>query len=403
MLEINSQWLNSAFPATTSEVAISFDLPVSSTSDFLEKLRRRKKLKSRFFTWFKGKRIKLYIHSSQNWPSFLFYTCGQCENWNRFTLRCTFLQELASKGFRVDQTRLRHAIISPLVACKWFLPRTLRGLRTYASLEEFAKKSADKELWWQTAERDRYYLSSPSTAQIGYRCVHCKRPMPVFGWGFSPLVGSSISVCDWCGGLYKLVFSKENDAFTVVTSKELFHEYSLRYFLYTGGAKPDAPKSFGGYGLSLVDIHPKEDLHDDVEALTNKNLFAYYNQLNYLAVRTIEEYEGLLRRLEKDYQNIEILLATEPTRSVQPTKQQQGAVALFRFEGSLNYWYAKELLWGRVNAIEELEEFVGNRLVMEKQEKLLGLLQQLHQWEKSKQQLSVDQWNQLDGRGAKVL
>lgn len=56
-----------------------------------------------------------------------------------------------------------------------------------------------------------------------------------------------------------------------------------------------------------------------------------------------------------------------------------------------------------MSAIEELEEFVGKKLVIEKREKLLELLQQLQQLEKSKQELSVDQWNQLDGRGAKEL
>ena len=144
-----------------------------------------------------------------------------------------------------------------------------------------------------------------------------------------------------------MVFNKETDSFTVVTSQEQFHNYSLRYYLYTGGANLEAPSSLGDYGLSLVDFHPREELHCEVEALTNKNLFAYYNQLRYLTVRSVEEYEELQKRLKKDYPKMEILLAVEPSKSAQPTKQQQGAVALFRFEGSLNYWYARELLWGR--------------------------------------------------------
>jgi len=403
LLEINRSWVNTAFPATTNDIAHTFNLPESTAFDLLERFRRSKKIKSRKFRSFKGAKSKLYIPYETSWPEYLFATCGSCENWNRFTRGCTFFRELASKGYAVDKARLNHSITAKLLACKWWLQRTSRALKTYPSLQAYIDEIADLDLWWQFSERDKNYLFSPKNTLPAFRCFKCHAPLPAFGWGYSPLIGNGIVSCQFCGSFNRLIYDEKSDQFTVVVSEEKLDEYYQRYYLYTGGDEPAANYSSSRYGLSLVDFDTDGGLYDELEALTNKNVFAYYNTLKYLVVRSQEEYDLLKQRLEKDYSQIEIILASEPRKSVQPTNQQIGAVRLLRFEGSLTYPFSIELLWSRYNVLKELEEFVNSRWLMGRQEKLLQLLLDVQRLEKTGKQLTVDKWNTTDGRGAKIV
>jgi len=400
--ELNSDWINTAFPATTLEIALEVDLPTSTTSDILERLRRRKKIKRRTFSSFRGKEINLYIPYDVCWPDYLFRTCGQCENWNRFTHSCTFFQELAANGYQVDEQRLKNKIISDLMACKWYILRIARALKTFNSLQEFAEEIVDLDLWDQHEERDDFYLFNPKTHLPAYRCYECRKPMTTFGWGYFPLVGSAISACDHCGSLYKLIYDDKTDQYTVICSREKFHEYIQRYDLYTRGDKPSPNYSSARYGLSLAEINVEHDLIDDLEVLVNKNLYAYYNTLTFLVAHSQEEFDQLRERLQKDYPLIEVLLAPEPYKSVQPTKQQIGAVKLLQFEGSLTIPYSLDLFWSRLQVVEDLEEYVTSREVMTRQEKILQTIMKVQQMEKSGQQLTSDQWNTLDGEAANL-
>lgn len=402
LLELNKDWINTTFPATTLEIALEVDLPDSTASDMLERMRRKKKIKRRTFCSFRGKKIYLYIPYDTLWPEYLFSTCGLCENWNRFTYACTFFQELAEKGYQVDIQRLKNKIISNLMACKWWIQRIPRALKTFTSLQEFSDEISDLDLWDQHEERNNSFLFSPNVHLPAYRCYECGRPMDTFGWGFFPLVGSAISACDHCSSLYKLIYDDKINQYTVICSREKFHEYAQRYYLYTRGDKPSPNYSSARYGLSLAEIDVQHDLSDDLEVLQNKNLFAYYNVLTFLVTHTQQEYEQLRERLQKDYPLIEVLLAPEPFRSVQPTKQQIGAVKLLQFEGSLRIPYSLDLFWSRLQVLEDLEEYVTSREVMTKQEKIIQSIMKVQQLEKTGQQLTVEQWNTLDGDAANL-
>lgn len=347
LLECNKGLVNITFPASTVEVAVEFDLPTSSASAILERLRRQKKLKRRTFQTFQGKECKLYIPYAALWPEHLFCSCGSCENWNRFTRECTFFQELSSDGFFVDTPRLRKPITATLLACKWFIHRSSRALKTFSSLQQFADESADLDLWW-APERDLFFFFNPSTTLPAFRCLGCSQPMPNFGWGYFPLVGSSITSCRLCGSFYKLIYDEQTDQYTVVFSKEKFDQYALRYFLFTSGSEPQPPYCSDQYGLSLASIDTTQEIFDNLDALTNRNLFAFLNLVDFLVVRTPAEFDLLKSRLQEDYPDIDILLSNEAFPSVPPTKQQLGAVRLLRFEGSLAFPYSLDQLWSRV-------------------------------------------------------
>ena len=109
--------INTNFPATTTEIAIAFNKPISTTFDILKKLRRSKKIRTRIFRWYKREN-QFHIPYEMTWPEYMFRTCSKCENWSRFTLSCTFFRELAENGYKVDRKRLKHKILRTM---KYFL------------------------------------------------------------------------------------------------------------------------------------------------------------------------------------------------------------------------------------------------------------------------------------------
>ncbi len=404
LLKANRHRINVSFPATTIEISQKLQLSTSTTFDLLNRLRIRKKIKSRKFSWFNGKKIKFYIPYSEPWPSYVFSTCGSCENWNRFTHCCTFLRELKEKGYLFDKQRINHRITSKLVACKWRIARSARALRTFNSLQQFALETFDLKIWWHKEECYEHFFFIPKNFLPAFRCFYCKKPLQKFGWGYLPLIGSAIFSCPICGSFYKLKFNEETNKFEVIASKEKYQEYSLRFFLFTKGETLTPNYSSEKYGLSLVDFDAEIDLHDELKALTNKNLFAYYNRLDFLVVKDKEQFALLTKRFQKDYPEIKIIFGNEQLKSVQPTKQQIGAVALLRFEGSLNVPYSQELLWSRINVLEQISEYYPKKnQLMKKEEKLYELLIKVKQIEKTKQQLSTEQWNILDGQAARIV
>ncbi len=399
--DIDLSRVNTNFPATTTEIAIAFSMPSSTTHDILKRLRASKKIRTRVFMWFKRKK-QFHIPYEMTWPEYMFRTCGKCENWNRFTHSCTFFRELAKNDYKVDKKRLKHKILSSLTACKWEIARIKRALLTFPTLQDFAEQICDQDTWWHKEKRKKHFFS-PLVPLPAFVCFVCERPFPELGWGVLPLIGSSIKTCGYCGSYYKLVQKKSTNNYAVLVSKEKFNEYAERYSLYTRGDIPESNHSSHKYGISLMDFEEIEDLHDNIDTFTSYNIFAFYNQLDYLVVRKKEHQEILQKRLNKEFPDIDVLLADEPTPSVEPTIQQKGTVALLKEFGVMNYPYSIELLWSKINVIEELAEFIPKRVFMSKQEKLMEILIELQQMEKMGVKLTTDQWNQLDGRAAKII
>ena len=107
--KIDLSRVNTNFPATTTEIAIAFGMPISTTHDILKRLRRSKKIKTRIFMWYKRKK-QFHIPYEMNWPDYMFRTCGKCENWSRFTHSCTFFRELNENGYKVACVNCGHGL-----------------------------------------------------------------------------------------------------------------------------------------------------------------------------------------------------------------------------------------------------------------------------------------------------
>ncbi len=383
------------------EIAQIINLPESTTSDFLEKLRRSKKVKSRLFMWF-NKKIRFYIPYDMSWPDYLEWICKNCENWNRFNSSCTFYQDLAMKGYKVDEQRLMKKIHPQLTACKWRIPRTKNPIRTFHSIQEFAEEIYDSIMWWKENDVNDNYLHSPQVPLKAYRCYFCKKPIPQFGWGVLPLIGSSLTSCYYCGSFYKLFFDQTEEKYYVKASKEKFREYSRNYRLFTG-EDPDRGYSSVNYGLSLHDFHEEDDLHDETNAFTSFNLFAYYNQLKYLVVRKDEYFNILQEKLAAHYTDMTIILAKEQPVSAKPTKQQIGATRLLQKTGVLSTNYAIELLWNRLAVLNEISDLANKRLLFLAQEKTTELITKIQEMRKDKQLLTSNIWNTIDGQAANYM
>ncbi len=401
-LEQYSSRVNSAFPATTIEIAVKAELAIGTVSDILQKLRRSKKIKVRNFKWF-TKEKKFYIPYDMTWPDYMEKTCNICENWNRFTRSCTFYQELATDGYRVDKERLKKKIPPELTACKWYMERITRALQTFSSLQNFAEETCDLEVWWQKEKQDEHYLFVPKVPMQAYKCHFCKKPIPQLGWGSLPLIGSAIVSCNYCGSFYKLIMDKKLEEYTVIASEEKYHEYAKRYYIFTGRELPKPNYTSSEYGFSIYEFNEETDLHDEIETFTNKNIFAFYNQLKFLVVRK-KEYQSILQqRLGEEHPQIRIMFAEEPPKSVEPTKQQKGAVGLLREYGPANYDYSIDLLWSKMTTLEEIEELVNKRKLMKAQEEIIKPIFELQRLEKKGQKLTSERWNILDGLAAKAM
>ena len=174
--DIDLSHINTNFPATTTEIAIAFSIPISTTHDILKRLRRSKKIKTRIFMWFKRKK-QFHIPYEMTWPEYMFRTCGKCENWNRFTLSCTFFRELAENGYKVDRKRLMHKILSNLTACKWEIARIKRALLTFPTLQDFTEQVSDQDTWWHKEKRKNHFFSPLVSESYGGQWVgalfHC--------------------------------------------------------------------------------------------------------------------------------------------------------------------------------------------------------------------------------------
>jgi len=390
---------NAIFPATTLDIAkVVVDLPVSTIYDLLEKLKRSKKIKSRLFQWF-NKKIRLYIPYEMTWPGYLFYLCKECENWNRFTRECTFLQELYSLGFLLDFERVKKKINPKLTACKFMIKRNTRALHIFPTLQVFAEKSADTDLWWNKEERDNHFIFSPVFPLQGYRCCFCKKPMPKLGWGNLPLIGSSIITCDHCSSFYKLFYNKDTGEYGVIASEEKLHEYKRNFKLITED-DPEPNYQSEKYGFSLQNFDPEENLIIDVDTLSTANIFAFFCQINYLAVRKKDHYNILKEQLKEKHSHIDILLVDEPLTSVQPTKQQIGATRKLRLTSVASFDYAMNLLWSRAYLLDELRDFSDKRKISEAIEKITEQIQLVQRKQKKKEFLTSEEWNRLDARAA---
>ncbi len=389
------------FPATTFDIANFVDLPVSTASDLLERMRRSKKIRTRLFQWF-SRKIKLHIPYEMTWPEYLFYACKDCENWNRFTRECTFLQELYSKGFQLDILRVKKKITPKLTACKWLIKRNSRALHTFPTLQDFAEKVADISLWWNEEERDSHYLFLPIIPFQTYRCCFCNKPLPKFGWVCLPLVGSSIMTCDYCSSFFKLFYDKKSEAYGVIASEEKFHEYKRNYKIITGD-DPEPNYFYEKYGLSLYDFDLEEELIIDIDTLSTANIFGFLCQIKFLAVRDKDLYYDLNEQLKVKHPHIDILLVDEPLVSIQPTKHQIGAAGTLRHTSVASYDYAFRLLWSRRYSLDELGDFASKRMIRESLETITKQILILQRKLRSKEQLTSVEWNRLDAKAAKEM
>ncbi len=388
--------LNCSFPATTFDLEKLTNLPSSTVSDYMNRLRLQKKIKSRKVKWFK-KEKRFYIPYHFQWPEYIFKVCGSCENWNRFTSRCTFFQELAAKGYPTDRIRLLANLPAKMLACKWFISRTTRALVTFRTIQDFADKAGDTELWFDLSERDSYYITSPKEAMVAYRCIFCKKPMINLGWGMLPNIGSALRICNYCGSFYKLRFNESEGVYGVKAAQEKYHEYSKNYQIYTGGEEPPLFKASGKYGISLKSFSEEEDLHKEMALLTSYNLYAHYTQLKFLVVNNKEEYDILKRRLGRNFSEIRIIQREEQLESIEPTRQQIGAVGLLRETEVLNIEYAMSLLWSRRNALEQITEYSDRKLLGRALEESNKKINELMRRKKQGIPLGSEEWNQKDG------
>ncbi|MHA1516720.1 MAG: hypothetical protein ACTSPF_14410, partial [Candidatus Heimdallarchaeaceae archaeon] len=391
-----SKRLNCSFPATTFDLEELTNLPSSTLSDYMNRLRLQKKIKSRKAKWFKREK-RFYIPYHFQWPEYIFKTCGSCENWNRFTSRCTFFQELTAKGYPTDRIRLLAKLPAKMLACKWFISRTKRALLTFRTIQDFADKAGDTELWFDSSERDSYYITSPKAAMVAYRCIFCYKPMINLGWGMIPNIGSALLICDYCGSFYKLWFNKSEGVYGVKAAQEKYHEYSKNYQIYTGGEEPPLYKESGKYGISLGSFSEEEDLHKEMALLTTYNLYAHYNQLDFLVVNNKEEYDILKRRLGRDFPQLMIIQREEQLESIEPTRQQIGAVGLLRETEVMNIDYALSLLRSRRNALEQITEYSNKKLLSRALEESNKRIHELLRRKKQGILLGSKEWNQIDG------
>jgi len=396
----NQQSSNTLFPATTFDIAIEVNLPTSTVYDLLERLRRSKKIRSRLFQWF-NKKIRLYIPYDMSWPEYLFFRCKDCENWNRFNRACTFLQELFIFGFQPDRERLKKKITPKLTGCKLRIARIARALHTYPTIQDFAEKSGDTDLWWDEEDRNNHYLFSPTIPFQAYRCIFCQKPILKFGWGALPLISSAINACDFCSSFYKLIYDRKSEAYGVIASEEKFHEYKRNFKLITG-KDPEPNYQSERYGISLQNFDHEEDLIMDVDTLSTGNLFAFFCQIDFFVVRDKEQYYPLKEKLEKKH-SIDILLIDEPLTSILPTKQQVGATGFLRNTSVASLDYAENLLWSRAYSLEELLDFANKRKVREASEKITEQILFVQRKRKMKEYLSSEEWNRLDAKAANEL
>ena len=224
--------------------------------------------------------------------------------------------------------------------------------------------------------------------------------MPDFGWGMLPNVSSSLLACDYCGTFYKLWFNSKEQVYEVKVAEEQYHEYLKNYQIYSGGQKPPPFASKKEYGISVRELS-EEQLITNISMLAVENIHAHFCQLEFLVVSSEEERQLLHETIGIDYPQIRIIVREKALESVEPTKQQRGAVGLLRETEELNLDYALALLKSRRTCLEQLVEFSERKTSEKAQEEISAALNKLLERKRKGKTLPSEEWNRTDGLIAK--
>ena len=391
------------YPITAKEIYKQVGKTVQKVHDILRILREKNLIKSRSFKWMKGKKL-FHILYSNEWPEFLFYTCGECHS--KSTIKsCVFHYELYNLENNCDLSRIDVKVSRDSPGCPWFITRAEPQSRL--QLQDFLEKAKEVKCGElltipdQSDPNDFLFLGNETALEQmlpQYCCLFCSYPLYSIGLGFIPLLGSSVVRCLNCESLYKLVFIEEESTWYVLYAKEQGELFRRNFVKLAGLPSPITPYEGKRYGIVI----PREGhyiLDTVAEFLIIDNWIGKLGELDYIITRSTKDFLELRELLGKDYSQISILNGEEKLVSPPPTPQQVGMLRLLRQSQLLNKSFCKSIMESRITLLNLLGGLIpenSRKKAINKVNKRLLKLQRIAL-------LSVKEWNTLDMHAANAM
>ena len=391
------------YPITVQEISEQIEVTVQKVHDILQILRVKNQIKSRSFKWMKGKKL-FHILSSDDWPEYLFYSCGECHN--KSTVKtCVFHYELYNQDKTCDLSRINVKIGSESPGCPWFITRAEPQSRL--QLQEFlnrAKEARNDELEI-TSELDdpedfALFEDNTDLEQMlpRYYCLFCGYPLHSIGLGFIPLLGSSVVRCLNCESLFKMVYVEDENQWYVLYAKEQGELFRRNFVKLAGVPSRTIPYEGKRYGI-VIPSEGRYKFDTVAELLIIDNWIGKLSDLKYIVTHCTKDYLELKEQLAKDYSHISIIDGEEKLISPSPTPQQVGMLRLLRKSQLLNKSFCNAIMTSRItllNLFEGLVQELSRKKAISKINEQISKLDQIGL-------LSVKKWNTLDMHAANAM
>ncbi len=391
------------YPIQTQEIAKKLEITIQTAHKGLKILRNKNLIKTRNFNWSRGAK-HFHILASNDWPPFLFNTCGNCHN--KSTIKtCIFHHELYNQNQTCDLTRIGVKVAHSTVACPWFIPRV--GRRMKMVLQDFLNKATQIKKEDTVNESvyssliDLEEFSSESTLdQIlpKYYCLFCHYPLNLLGYGFIPQLGSSVIRCQNCESLYKLLYDEKENKWFVYFAEERGDVYRQHFHDLAG--EPSLVDSYSSTQYGIVIPGEGHFILDKVaEVIIIDNWIGKLSEMDYIVTRSKKDYYDLMISLEKDYSHITIINGEEELISPPPTLQEIGILLLLRKSQLLNKSFCHATISSRKTVLNAIEGLVSEKL---RKKGIRIINKQLTKLQKLST-LPPKAWNNLDMHAANAM
>lgn len=392
------------YPIYTKEIEEVLKISNAKATYELSKLRKEGKIFSREVTWVKGFKT-FHIPSDKQWPTFLSTKCRDC-HYKSTIKTCIFHTNLYDDGANCELARVGTKLNKNAVGCPSYVSR-VTGWKTIP-LERFVEITVQKQndyfnqknthLALDFSEDDFFEENDSEQFLPKYHCIFCLEEMTQLGSGFLPLIGSSVTRCSNCESLYKLVFDDKEEKFVVLCAEEFGDIYRHNFEQIAKTPSTMVVYSSSYYGISI----PKNvDYFLDTvsETLIIANWIGKLSALDYIVVRSFEDFEALRKALEKDYSHITIINGEDLLISPKPTAEEIGILKLLRKTKLLNVAFCLATLESRKSVLALLAGTVNEELRLNALQKIDDQIKKLKRF----QLLKVKDWNEIDMNAANAM
>lgn len=374
------------YPVTTEELVVELSYSNGTIHRYVKLLEKCGCIEVKRVTLPKGG-VTYYKTPETVWPKHLGMKCFDCQNKGK-NAECNYYEELAEKGVIKRPDRVGVKLTKNTVACDDFIEKKIRWKKR--RYEDFL-------------DENRRITVSETGLRISYHCANekCQAELPFVGNGFIAKLGSSTIRCDVCNSFYKTLFDQKKKAFFVNYNLEKGIEYKENFAKATGGEEPEPLYSCDKFGIVIHDMQ-SSNFNFRTRTLTTYNWLGKLEDINYLVVKKVEDYDYMIELLDQKRYDIDIILGADKLISPPPIKQQVGLLRLLRVIMIINKEFCIAILKSRITVIEKVHEQFNREEEIVVRRAIKIIKERIKEVE-GKKWITPKEWNALEMRAGNAM